>query len=173
MVLTKGGHPPRATVPRNGGLQPQDWRATNPRTGRRIFLQCRLPRVLPRLRRIRVRHCALQWFSRTCSGSSQCTCLTLRRRVPFPGPAVWTPFRLPCGCRKNARLTCIAHVLEETGVSCEGQLSVSVLRVQFSPGVKSRRVVLSLWVQGPELPNRTTKQRKRKVSERLRTTDPT
>ena len=27
-------------------------------------------------------------------------------------------------------LTCVAHVLEETGVSCEGQLLVSVLRVR-------------------------------------------
>ena len=25
--LTQGGHPPRATVPRNGGLHPQDWRS--------------------------------------------------------------------------------------------------------------------------------------------------
>ena len=33
MVLTQGGHPPRATVPRNGGLE-----GTNPRTGRQYFL---------------------------------------------------------------------------------------------------------------------------------------
>ena len=31
-----------------------------------------------------------QSFSRTYTCSSRCTSLTLRRRVPLPGPAVWT-----------------------------------------------------------------------------------
>ena len=67
MVLTQGGHPPRATVPRNGGHQPKDWRAPTqgPRTGRRYLLTLSVTfvEVLRGLRRLRVRGRLWQWYS--------------------------------------------------------------------------------------------------------------
>ena len=52
---TRAGNPPRATVPRNGGLHPWDWRAPTQGLAGDIFQHCRLQRVHPGLRRIRVR----------------------------------------------------------------------------------------------------------------------
>ena len=46
---------PWATVPRNGGQQPKDWRAPTQGLAGVTFQHCRRPRVLPRLRRMRVR----------------------------------------------------------------------------------------------------------------------
>ena len=55
--------------------------------------------------------------------------MNARRRWRCPLVRLCVLFHFPCSCRYSARLTCVAHVSEETGVSCEGQLSVPVLRV--------------------------------------------
>ena len=68
-------------------------------------------------------------YASTAGTSTMARCVDARRRWRCPLVRLCVLFHFPCSCRYSARLTCVAHVSEETGVSCEGQLSVPVLRV--------------------------------------------